>query len=85
VMGATVTTSDTRVKILYPSANFMANGTSTASHGSFLVVPNATANPTAIVATWTVTPPAGDTHTWPMLTAGSTPGTAFVILFAANE
>ena len=31
VMGATVTTSDTRVKILYPSANFMANGTSTGS------------------------------------------------------
>lgn len=85
VMGATVTTSDTRVKILYPSANFMANGTSTAAHGSFLVVPNATANPTAIVATWTVTPPAGDTRTWPSLTAGSTPGTAFVILFAANE
>jgi hypothetical protein len=84
VMGATVTTSDTRVNILYPSANFMANGTSTASHGSFLVVPKPVANPTAIVATWTVTPPSGDSRTWPMLTAGSTPGTAFVILFAAN-
>jgi hypothetical protein len=84
VMGATITTSDTRVSILYPSDNFMSAGTSTASHGSFLVVPKPVANPTAIVATWTVTPPSGDTRTWPMLTAGSTPGTAFVILFAAN-
>jgi len=84
VMGATVTTSDTRVNILYPSADFMSVGTSTASHGSFLVVPKAVANPTAIVATWTVTPPTGDTRTWTSLTAGSTPGTAFVILFAAN-
>jgi hypothetical protein len=84
VMGATVTTTDTRVNILYPSADFMSVGASTASHGSFLVVPKPVANPTAIVATWTVTPPAGDTRTWTSLTAGSTPGTAFVILFAAN-
>ena len=85
VMGATVTTTDTRVNILYPSADFMSVGTSTASHGSFLVVPKPVATPGAIVATWTVTPPSGNTSTWPSLTAGSTPGTAFVILFAANE
>jgi hypothetical protein len=85
VMGATVTTTDSRVNIIYPSADFMSAGTSTASHGSFLVVPKPVAMPTAIVASWTVTPPSGDTRTWPSLTAGSTPGTAFVILFAASE
>jgi len=86
IAGATVTTGDTRVNIIYPNADFSGVGQSTAApHGSFLVVPKPVATQTAIVATWTVTPPSGDTRTWPMLTAGSTPGTAFVILFAANE
>jgi hypothetical protein len=86
VAGATITTSDTRTTILYPSADFMTNGTSTASHGTFLVVPKlASASPNSIVATWTVGKPAGDTHTWTPLTAGTSPGTAFVLLFAATE
>ena len=85
VAGATVTTTDARVNIIYPTADFSGVGTSTSANGSFLVVPKPTANPTAIVATWTVTAPSGDTRVWPALTAGSTPGTAFVILFAANE
>jgi hypothetical protein len=84
VAGATITTSDTRTTILYPSADFMTNGTSTASHGTFLVVPKL-ASPNSIVATWTVGKPAGDTHTWTPLTAGTSPGTAFVLLFAATE
>ena len=41
--------------------------------------------PTSVVATWMVTPPASDTRTWTDLTAGTSPGTAFVLLFAAND
>jgi hypothetical protein len=60
-------------------------GTSTSATSTILVVPKPVAQPTSIVAAWTVTPPSGDTRTWPPLMAGSTPGTAFVILFAAAE
>ena len=84
VAGATITTSDTRTTILYPSADFSSNGTSTATHGTFLVVPKATTTG-SVVATWTVGKPAGDTHTWVPLTAGTSPGSAFVLLFAATE
>jgi hypothetical protein len=85
VAGAMVTTTDTRVNIIYPNADFSGVGTSTSATGTILVVPKPVAQPTSIVATWTVTAPSGDTRVWPSLTAGSTPGTAFVILFAANE
>jgi hypothetical protein len=85
VAGAVITTSDTRITILYPSADFMSNGTSTANHGTFLVVPKPATPQTSVVAGWSVTPPAGDGRTWPSLMAGTTPGTCFVILFAANE
>jgi hypothetical protein len=89
IAGATVAVpaTETRVSILYPNDTFMGTGTSTASHGTFLVVPkSATAG--AIVTSWTVTAPSTGTgmdFVWPTLTAGSTPGTAFVILFPANE
>ena len=88
VAGATITTSATtiaRVSILYPNDDFTGVGTSTASHGTFLVVPKPVSPLTSIVGTWSVTPPADDTRVWTSLTAGTTPGTAFVILFAANE
>src|SRR6266700_2673322 len=39
VAGAKVTTNDSRVTIIYPSADFMSVGTSTAAHGTILVVP----------------------------------------------
>jgi hypothetical protein len=87
VAGATLTPADpSKVKILYPSADFMSAGTSTSATGTVLVVPNASpATAIPVVTQWAVTPPTGDTRTWTALTAGSTPGTAFVILFAANE
>jgi hypothetical protein len=85
VAGAMVTTTDTRVNIIYPNADFSGVGTSTSATGTILVVPKPVTQPTSIVATWTVTAPSGDMRVWPSLTAGSTPGTAFVILFAANE
>ncbi len=87
VMGATLTPTDaTRVNIIYPSADFMSVGTSTSATGTVLVVPKAGGtNATPVVTSWAVTAPSGDTRVWPTLTAGSTPGTAFVILFAANE
>lgn len=87
VAGATLTPADaSKVNVIYPSADFMSVGTSTSATGTVLVVPKASAATAApIVTAWTVTAPTGDTRTWPVLTAGSTPGTAFVILFAANE
>ncbi len=88
VMGAKLTPTDaSKVNILYPSIDVMSNGTSTSALGTVLVVPKiGGANAIPVVTQWSVTAPTGDTtHTWPMLTAGSTPGTAFVILFAANE
>lgn len=87
VAGAMVTPGDaTRVNVIYPSADFMSVGTSTSATGTVLVVPKAGGtNSTPVVTSWSVTAPTGDTRVWPTLTAGSTPGTAFVILFAANE
>ncbi len=87
VAGAVITTSAAnlaRASIVYPNADFTGVGTSTAAHGTFLVVPKPVTPQTSIVGTWSVTPPTGDTNTWTPLTAGTTPGTAFVILFAAN-
>ena len=87
VAGATLTPADaSKVNILYPSADFMSAGTSTSATGTVLVVPKAApAAAVPVVTSWSVTPATGDTRTWTALTAGSTPGTAFVILFAANE
>jgi hypothetical protein len=87
VAGATLTPADaSKVNILYPSADFMSAGTSTSATGTVLVVPKAApAAAVPVVTSWSVTAPTGDTRTWTALTAGSTPGTAFVILFAANE
>lgn len=87
VAGATLTPTDaSRVNLIYPTANFMSVGTSTSANGTVLVVPKTGgAGATPVVTSWAVTAPTGDTRVWPTLTAGSTPGTAFVILFAANE
>jgi hypothetical protein len=83
---ATSAATMARVSIIYPNDGFTGVGTSTSAvHGTFLVVPKPVSPPTSIVGSWSVTSPAGDTRVWPSLTAGSTPGTAFVILFAANE
>jgi len=48
------------------------------------VVPKLAA-PGSVVTSWSVTKPAGDSHSWVPLTAGTSPGTAFVLLFAASE
>ncbi len=87
VAGATLTPTDaSKVNVLYPSADFMSAGTSTSATGTVLVVPKlGGASAIPVVTQWMVTAPTGDTRVWPALTAGSTPGTAFVILFAANE
>ena len=88
VAGATITTNDTRTNIIYPNADFSGVGTSTAVHGTVLVVPKAPGDSgmtSSIVASWHITPPSGDARAWPDLTAGTSPGAAFVLLFAANE
>jgi hypothetical protein len=80
--GATVHASSPRVDIVYPSADFASAGTATSASGIFLMVPQ-TAE--AVVATWDVVPPAGETRTWPTYIAGSNPNNAFVIILPANE
>jgi hypothetical protein len=85
VITASTATTMAKVSIVYPNDTFTGVGTSTAAHGTFLVVPKPVSPQTSIVGTWNVAPPANDTRVWTSLTAGTTPGTAFVILFAANE
>jgi hypothetical protein len=84
VAGATVTVppTETRLSILYPNDDFTGVGTSTASHGTILVVRKAATPLTSVVATWTIAGPGG---TWTNLTAGTSPGTAFVLLMAQDE
>ncbi len=86
VAGATVSVapSETRFNIVYPNATFTGVGTATAAHGTFLAVPKLASAP-VIVTSWTVTAPTGDTRVWPSLTAGSMPGSAFVLMMSANE
>lgn len=84
VAGATITTTDIRTNIIYPNDDFTGIQSTTAVHGTVLVVPKS-ANPPSIVASWNIGAPAGDTRTWGSLTAGTSPGTAFVLLFAADE
>lgn len=87
VAGAMLVPADaTRVNVIYPNADFTGVGTSTSANGTVLVVPKAGgANANSVVTTWSITAPSGDTRVWPTLTAGTTPGTAFIILFQANE
>src|SRR5262249_37864803 len=92
VAGATVAPQGSaadKVTVIYPNATFTAPGTSTSATGLFLVIPKAgigtDGGTAAVVATWTVTPPSGDTRVWGSFTAGSNPGSAFVILVPANE
>jgi hypothetical protein len=75
------------IDIVYPNADFSGAGTTTASHGTFLVVPKLVDGgpPGPIVTQWTVTPPSGSTLTWIPYTSGTQPGTAFVLLFLATE
>ncbi len=86
VAGATVSVvpTETRFNIVYPNATFTGVGTATAAHGTFLAVPKLASAP-VIVTIWTVTAPTGDARGWPSLTAGSTPGSAFVLVMPANE
>jgi hypothetical protein len=86
VSGATVAavSSETRLNIVYPNATFTGVGTATAAHGTFLAVPKLASAP-VIVTSWTVTAPTGDARVWSSLTAGSTPGSAFVMIMSANE
>ena len=85
VEGATITTADTamRLAILYPNATFNGFGAATASHGMFLAIPKS-ATSSAVVTDWTVTGPSGGSLTWPTYKAGTSPGTAFVLLMPAN-
>ena len=67
--------------VLYPSADFMSAGTTTSASGIFLMVPK---EAKAVVATWDVVPPAGDTRTWSPHLAGANPNNAFVIILPAD-
>jgi hypothetical protein len=68
--------------IIYPNADFTSTGTTTSASGIFIMVPN---KAEAVVTSWDVVPPAGDTRKWDMHLAGSNPGNAFVIILPANE
>jgi hypothetical protein len=85
VAGAVVSNLDTlmRLAILYPNATFDGFGTATAAHGTFFVLPKA-ATTSSVVTDWNVTPPVGSALTWPTYKAGTSPGTAFVLLMPAN-
>ena len=85
VAGATVANLDAsmRLAILYPNATFDGFGTSTAAHGTFFALPKA-ATTSSVVTDWNVTGPSGSGLTWPAYKAGTSPGTAFVLLMPAN-
>jgi hypothetical protein len=86
IAGATVAPMvQNKIDIVYPNATFTGVGTSTAPHGIFLAIPRVSGTPASVVTTWTITPPTGETRTWPMYTAGTNPGSAFVILMVAND
>jgi hypothetical protein len=68
--------------VVYPDATFSSVGTATAAGGLFLMVPKSTES---IVATWTVTGPAGTALSWSPYLAGSNPMNAYVAVFAADE
>jgi hypothetical protein len=80
VAGATVAATGP-FDIIYPAADFMGAGAATSATGIFLMVPR-TAQ--AVVTTWNVVPPAGDTRTWSPHLAGSNPNNAFVIILPAD-
>jgi hypothetical protein len=88
VAGATVSigTTASQMDIIYPNDTFSGAGTSTNSSGVFLGIPH---GPTMVVASFTVTGPAGGvdggTLTWAGGLAGSNPNSAFIIIFAADE
>jgi hypothetical protein len=82
VAGATVTTPTTSgFDVVYPNADFSGKGTSTSSSGIFLMVPRTAG---AVVTSWQVVPPMGDTRTWPPYLAGSNPNNAFIIILFAT-
>jgi len=58
------------------------SGATTSSSGIFIVVPKMAE---ALVATWYVVPPSGDTRTWTPHLAGANPDNAFVIILPADE
>ena len=67
---------------VYPNADFSGVGTTTSANGLFLMVPK---EAKAVVASWDVVPPAGDTRTWETHLAGANPNNAFVIILQASE
>ncbi|HEY7115052.1 MAG TPA: hypothetical protein VH475_00610 [Tepidisphaeraceae bacterium] len=86
IAGATVAPGGTaQIDVIYPNADFSGVGNSTAPHGIFLAIPRVMGTPQSVVTSWTITPPAGETRTWPMYTAGTNPNNAFVILMVAND
>jgi hypothetical protein len=68
--------------VVYPAADFKSAGTTTSALGIFLMVPKMTQ---AVVASWDVVPPTGDTRTWETHLAGSNPNNAFIIIMQASE
>jgi hypothetical protein len=82
VAGAKVSTTGTpNFDVIYPAADFVSAGMSTSALGIFLMVPRTA---TAVVANWSVVPPAGDTRTWSPHLAGSNPQNAFIIILPAD-
>jgi hypothetical protein len=73
-----------KVDVYYPNDTFSGKQDATGANGTLVVVPKA-GMPAPVVTTWTVTPPSADTRTWPVHSAGTQPGAAFILIFAAKE
>jgi hypothetical protein len=85
VAGAKVTPmAADKVDVYYPNDTFMGKQDTTGATGTVIVVPKA-AMPAPVVTTWPVTPPSGDPRAWPLHSAGTQPGAAFILIFAAKE
>ena len=82
VAGAKVAATGTTFDVVYPSADFRSAGATTSTSGIFLMVPK---QAEAVVATWDVVPPTGDTRVWTPHLAGSNPNNAFIIILPADQ
>jgi hypothetical protein len=88
VEGATFGPKDPTVSskyaVIYPNADFSGVGAATSATGLVLVYPVAGPPATPPVGYWVVTPPAGNTTTWPEQVVGAQANGAVVLLDVSN-
>jgi hypothetical protein len=84
VAGATVTSSDDNVTIVYPNTNFSSTTSATAGQGVFLAIPKVAG--ASKTASFTVKPPSGEAHTWDATRLGFfMPNTMYFHVMYTNE